>query len=65
MNSGAEVWQGQKEDLFSDGTDDSDKSEDQGGIDLLEQGGSKAAALPVSSAGAVVQEGYGEDTFSS
>jgi hypothetical protein len=45
MNSGVEVWPGQKEDLFSDGTDDSDKSEDQGGIDLLDQGGSKAAVL--------------------
>ncbi|WJX96459.1 hypothetical protein P8452_77662 [Trifolium repens] len=35
MNSGAEVWQGQKEDLFSDGSADSDKSEYQVEVALL------------------------------
>jgi hypothetical protein len=62
MNSGAEVWQGQKDDMFSDGTTDSDKSEYQVVVDLQEQGGSKAVVFAGSSAGAGMQ-GYGEDTF--
>jgi hypothetical protein len=53
MNSGAEVWQGEKGEVFSDGTTDSDKSEYQVEVDLQQKGGSKAGTVAGPSAGAV------------
>jgi hypothetical protein len=64
MNSGEEFWQGQKGDLFSDGSTDSDKSDDQVEVDLQEKGGTKAIILAGSSAEAGLHEGFCADTFS-
>jgi hypothetical protein len=63
MNSGAEVWQGEKGEVFSDGTTDSDKSEYQVEVDLQQKGGSKVGTVAGPSAGAGLEEGYCVDTF--
>jgi hypothetical protein len=64
-NSGAVVWQGQKEDLFSDGTSESDKSEAehyQALVDLHGKGDTKKVMLAGTSAVAVTK-GMGKDNF--
>ncbi|WJX52428.1 hypothetical protein P8452_38544 [Trifolium repens] len=66
MNSGAEVWQGQKGELFSDGTTDSDKSEAESYqtlVDLHEKRGTKKVLVGVPPAVAVLQEEVGKETF--
>jgi hypothetical protein len=63
-NSGEEVWQGQKGDLFSDGTSDSDQSEPykKQVVDLHLKSGSQGVATAVDSADADFQEGSRNDT---
>ncbi|WJX81141.1 hypothetical protein P8452_64061 [Trifolium repens] len=63
MNSGAEVWQGEKGEVFSDSTTDSDKSEYQVEVDLQQKGGSKVGTVAGPSAGVGLEEGYCVDTF--
>ncbi|WJX21836.1 hypothetical protein P8452_11212 [Trifolium repens] len=66
LNSGAEVWQGQKGELFSDGTTDSENSEAesfQSVVDLHGKGGTKKVVLAGSKAVEVLQEEVGKVAF--